>query len=146
MAGFKYMVAVIMSFSYGIGFIPSVVVCVAGGVFGVAVYLFFGELITKLYQRYFVRKKKTKKPFVINWKKRAIIKAKQNHGLVGVAILTPIFLSVPVGTFVALALNYSFRRIILFMAVSFLGWSLLFFGVYEVSGLKLHEVIRGWFQ
>ncbi len=142
-AGFKYVVAVMMAFGMGLGFIWSVIACTVGGMLGVAVYTLAEEFLRKRIMA--VRRKKGKKMFKVNRTSRLIITIKHHHGLLGIAVLTPVLLTVPVGTIAGLALGYHWRELFTYMFFSFLGWSLFFFGIYALTGWNLNEWLTGIF-
>ncbi len=143
MAGFKYIVAVMMALGMGLNFFWSVLTCTLGGMLGVAVYTLAEEFFRKRIMAW--RKRKGKKMFRVNRTTRLIIKIKHHHGLLGISVLTPVLLTVPVGSLAALALGYHWRQVFIYMFFSFLGWSLFFFGIYEVTGLNINEWLSAFF-
>lgn len=57
---------------------------------------------------------------------RRIITLKTKYGLAGIAFLTPVLLSIPIGTFIATKLVHNKSKIILYMAVSISFWALVY--------------------
>ena len=139
MAGFKFMVAVFMVLGYNISLWVSVPTCTLGGVFGVALYIFFGELIVNLVKKF--RFRKDDRQFHVNKTTRLLVKLKRNHGLLGIAVLTPVFLTVPIGTLAAIAIGYKWQKVLIYMFSAFLFWSSLIFGIYEITGINVHDWI-----
>ncbi|MDB2651817.1 pantoate--beta-alanine ligase [bacterium] len=78
-----------------------------GGLVGVVFFVKFSESVLKLYFRFFPFKPNTKKKK--GFKRAFAIKVARKYGLFGIALITPIFLSIPLGTF--LALHFYFCRI-----------------------------------
>jgi len=137
MAGFKYLVAVMMALGMGLNFFWSVITCTFGGMLGVVTYTLAEEILRKRIMAF--RRRKGKKMFRVNRTSRLIIKIKHHHGLLGIAFLTPVLLTVPIGTIAALALGYHWRELFIYMFFSFLGWSFFFFGIYVLTGWNFNE-------
>lgn len=129
MSGLKFMVALVMVLGIGWSYWYSVSFTVLGGMLGVVVYLFLGELTRRaigfFYPNYVPGTK-------LHRRMRIIVRIRQTSGLAGIALLTPIFLSVPVGTYAAIALGYSWHRILVYMFVAFSFWAFLLFGLYHL--------------
>ena len=53
------------------------------------------------------------------------IKTARKYGLVGIAVLTPIFLSIPIGTYLALHFFPEKKKTIPILITSVIGWSLV---------------------
>lgn len=142
MAGFKYMVAVFMAFGYGWNMWYSISFAVLGGMLGVVVYIFFGSVLKQMIRSFF--------PGWVNGnsmeKRRVMIEKVRNvAGLAGIALLTPVILTVPIGTLSAVGLGYPWPRIIVYMFVAFSFWSFLFFGLYDVLGIDIRSWLEGIF-
>ena len=137
MSAFKYMVAVVMVFGYSWDFWYSVSFTVLGGMFGVVGYTFFGELLRKgirfLFPRY-------KGESLLETRRGLIEIIRSKGGLIGLSLLTPVFLSVPVGTIAAIALGYRWPKILIYMFFAFSFWAFLFFGLYDFLGIDF----RAW--
>ena len=115
------MIAIPLSaIQYDFNFIYTFLFSVVGGVMGVFVFSFLSDKIYKLIQK---RKKKNIKKRSMK-KSFAIITARK-YGLMGIAFLTPILLSIPIGTYLALYFFPEKRKTILFLISSVVGWSLV---------------------
>jgi len=104
-----------MAFNY----VQTIIFTTIGGILGVLFFYFLSNIIIGLYRRYLAvyfrffflknqkKKKKSIAPVVIKIKKnlqeknRFIILLKGKVGMIGIAILTPTVLSIPLGTFLA---------------------------------------------
>jgi len=65
------------------------------------------------------------------------------YGLTGVALFTPVFLTPIGGTILALSLGYSKEKILFYMLISAISWSVIFSGIiYFVGG----EVVPGFLK
>ena len=119
-----------------------------GGTIGILSFAFltkpisiaFDFLVDKTRENIFLKKtvpkskikKKTKSIF--SNKNKRVIRIKQKFGLTGLAILTPIFLSIPVGTFIAVKYYTLNSKTILFLISAVILWSVVlsFFVAYIV--------------
>jgi hypothetical protein len=135
----KYIFGVVAALSAGLNFLETLVCTVGGGMLGVFIYLYLWELILKIYRRFFPLKKK--EGIKINNTKRWIVKIIVKYELYGIAFLTPLLLSVPVGVILAAALEESKWRIKRYMFFSFLGWTLLLYAIYTLFGIRVDEVL-----
>lgn len=105
---------------YGFEYLEIVLYPAIGGILGVGVFILLGKTISSLVKRWFPPKKPKKK---FNWRNRLIVKVKRNFGLAGIAFLTPWFLSVPVGTLIAMGIYRDGRRVFIYQSVAIVFWS-----------------------
>jgi hypothetical protein len=136
----KYIFGFITALGLGFNFLEVLIANVGGGMIGVIVYLYLWELIVKIYRRFFPKKKT--EGMKINRTRRWIVKVVVKYELYGIAFLTPLLLSVPVGTLLAAALEPDKWRIKRYMFISFLGWTLALYGIYALFGVRIEE----WFK
>jgi len=136
----KFLVAPALSFSMGLNFIQTWLSTTAGGILGVVVFFFLSKWLLLLYSRYFfyyfhlTRTKiygflNIKVPKLIPARKftrrnRLIIKIVRKYGLFGIAAMTPVLLSIPVGTFLATRYYATNRFLLVYLISSVLFWSL----------------------
>ena len=117
----KFMIAVPLSvIKYDFNFIQTFFLSVAGGVIGVFIFSFLSDKIYKLIQKR--RQNKIKKRSV---KKAFAIITARKYGLIGIAFLTPILFSIPIGTYLALYFFPEKRKTIPILITSVVGWSLV---------------------
>ncbi len=92
-------------------------------------FLFSGILKwwEKLKHKYFATHQHTK---IFTKANRRIIRIKHRFGLTGIAILTPIFLSIPIGAFLADRFYKDKKKVILYLTVSAIGWCFILYFVY----------------
>ena len=79
-------------------YLEIVLTLISGGSFGILVFYFFSNWINQLLNKLFKRKKPKK---VFTKGKRRFITVKNKYGLIGISLLTPVILSIPVGSFLA---------------------------------------------
>jgi len=121
-------------------FIEVLIYCVVGGMLGVIIYIYVWHIIMKIYRKFFPAKKK-KEGLHVNKFKRILVKIVMKYELYGIAFLTPILLTIPVGTLLASALEPNKWRIKKFMFVSLLGWTLFLYGVLALFGVRIDKLI-----
>lgn len=63
---------------------------------------------------------------------RRIVKIWKKYGLTGIAIITPVILSIPIGTIIANSLESNRKKIILYMFFSILLWSIAMTTTFEL--------------
>jgi hypothetical protein len=74
---------------------------------------------------------------------RRIVRIWGKYGLFGLAALTPILFSIPLGTFFMVRFEKNKRKILLYMFVSICSWSLILTSFFELTHKRnLHEIIR----
>jgi hypothetical protein len=114
---------------FNMGFLPSVLLTVGGGMIGVFIFAFFDKKVRWWYHHWRGDDKTIKKiKFTKN--KRRMVKFRDRFGLAGIAFLTPVLFSVPIGTFMALRFTHNMYKISLYMFLSFLFFSLFFCGLF----------------
>ncbi|MFN8277657.1 MAG: hypothetical protein U0T84_09245 [Chitinophagales bacterium] len=135
MVKFAFGASAVVGADLGVG---GTISSVVGGICGIILFTYVGDYIrTWLIQRYPSRfqRKFTR----VN---RMLVKVKQHFGLTGVAFLTPILLSIPVGVLFALDLTTHKRQIITRMVIACLFWSAVFFVPYFVFDIN----VIGWMK
>ncbi len=140
--------------------LESVVYCIIGGMLGVVVFSYLSKPFFKLehwlfrkFRRWRQKPRIFSKPkvdldgnFIVNYeyvdkdekrkvftkKNRRIVQIWKKYGLMGIAIVTPIFLSIPIGTIIANSLEERKKKILLYMFFSILFWSVAMITVFEL--------------
>lgn len=136
----KFLIAPALSFGMGLNFIQTWLSTTAGGIVGVVVFFFLSKWIIHLYSRYFFyyfHLIKIKTYSLLNLRipkfiparrftkrNRLIIKIVKKFGLAGIVVLTPVLLSIPLGTFIATRYYSANRFLLVYLSVSVLFWSL----------------------
>ncbi|HWA33999.1 MAG TPA: hypothetical protein VG737_07715 [Cyclobacteriaceae bacterium] len=108
-------------------FITTVVVTILGMMTMVVAFTYFGDWIKSKIPYFKKRKRFTSRNrrFVQIWRK---------FGLVGVAALTPVFLTPIGGTLLAISSGSPKEKIILYMLISAVGWALVFTSIIYFAG------------
>ncbi len=132
----KFLLGIAGALALDIPWIDAFLITSFGGISGVIFYLFVMKLIVR-----FIEKRAQKVKIKFNKWRRFLIALKQRGGLLGIAILTPLILSIPVGIALSVSLGSSKRRILIFHISSVLIWSLLIFIVKFGMGYDLPETL-----
>jgi hypothetical protein len=144
----KFLLAPALSFGLGFNFLQTLASTSAGGIMGVFVFFYLSRWLISLYdsyvrkavhnaihrlavrlnvshlaERYFPHTIAKKKIFTFS--NKLYVRIRRKYGLLGIIILTPVLLSIPVGSFL-LARFYPKRNYIaLYLSGSVVMWSLI---------------------
>ncbi|MBK7029037.1 MAG: hypothetical protein IPH45_07430 [Bacteroidales bacterium] len=144
----KFLLAPPLSFGMGLNFVQTLASTSAGGIMGVFLFFYLSRSIIRLYdtycrkyvhevthsvagrlnvlhlaERHFPLHRKRKKVFTFT--NRLIVRIRRKYGFIGIIILTPVLLSIPVGTFLAARFYPKKQYIVLYLSASVVFWSLL---------------------
>ncbi|MES2764149.1 MAG: hypothetical protein V4677_18170 [Bacteroidota bacterium] len=114
-----------------------------GAVFGTIVFTYLFAGILKWWDSLKAGMFSTKHPKKIFTKfNRRVIRIKQHrYGLIGIAFLTPIFLSIPIGAFLAERFYKDKRKVIIYLSISAIGWCFILYFTF----LYFYDTFRSWF-
>jgi hypothetical protein len=139
-SAFKYLIGFVTALGMGFNFFETLIYNVVGGMLGVVFYLYLWDFLVKFKERFFPRKQK--EGIRMSKRRRWLVKFLQKYEIYGVVVLTPIILSVPIGTLLAAAFEANKWKIKRLMLFSFIGWTLLMYGLSKLFGIRLDE----WFD
>jgi len=118
-------------FQFKFSFAETVLWTNIGGVIGIYFFAFLSDKLIAWWQKKFRKKKKQavageSRKKIFTKKNRRIVNIKQRYGLPGIALITPLLLSIPVGTF--LMVRYYQRSRFKFVALiaSNMIWSIIY--------------------
>jgi hypothetical protein len=116
------MPAAVYAFDYN--YIQCILTSCAGAIFSTIIFVYLSDGIIKWWNKFkekWFSKKSEKKHFTkLN---RRIVKIKNRFGLIGIAALTPILLSMPLGAFLAERFYKDKRKVIIYISISCVFWS-----------------------
>lgn len=121
----KFLFAAPTSIALGFNFIETVILCIIGGSLGVLVFTFSSQYVYKIIDfttKPFRSKKKISKKKNGNQLAEKIAK---KYGLVGLSIVTPSIISIPIGTLLAIKLFPDKKKVISFLIFSVIIWALI---------------------
>lgn len=114
----KFLGGPLAGISFGLSYIETTVLTIAGMMSSVVVFSFVGRAIYKWYSK---RRKENNTP-IFNKKNRLVVKVWGNFGIIGIAFLTPLLLTPIFGTVIAAVLGAPKKRIIMHMLWSAIVW------------------------
>lgn len=121
-----------MAAAFKFSFLKTLLVCGAGGVCGSFAFGYLSEEILILWER--LMKKlfpNKKKPKVFTKTNRLIVRTKKYFGIIGIAFISPLFLSIPLGSFVAVRLFRDRHKTVLYMSLSSVLWTIILYFFYN---------------
>ena len=142
LSSIKFLFAPVLSFEIGFSFIQTWITTTVGGLTGVLFFFFLSKGIIAVYQRYFAvsilrfmyhigsyvkpnnRLPKPRKR-IFTYRNKTLVRIRRRYGLPGIIILTPVLLSIPLGTFLAIKYYPRHKNILTYLSLSVMMWSFL---------------------
>ncbi len=102
-----------------------------GGILGIYFFTYLSDKIIEWWKRTFRKKRKKrqqreKRKKIFTKKNRRIVRIKQSYGLIGIALITPFLLSIPVGTFLMVRYYPRSKFKIAALIASNIIWSVIY--------------------
>lgn len=101
-ASIKFVIAPFIAEAQDFNFIESFAITISGGIAGVFIFTFIGDIITygwnRLISFFKIPSLSSKKKFT--WTRKLIVRTRMKFGIAGIALITPFIISIPLGTFV----------------------------------------------
>ncbi len=123
---------------FGFGFFKTLFLTNLGGLVGICFFTFLSEILIRFWRAFLagpfsnkihIQKKKERKLF--SSRSRRIVRVKSNYGLGGIALLTPLLFSIPVGAFIAIRYFKKKGVIVFWLLAANLFWSVIYAGFYR---------------
>jgi hypothetical protein len=121
----KYGFGLFTAVNSNLGWWKSILANLVGGAIGVWMFTYFGTIIKQWWNRRTGAKPIDKTSF---WYQFQMI-LKDRFGLIGIAILSPIILTIPVGVVLALQLTNNRKKIFFYIYAGCIVWSAIFYAV-----------------
>ena len=99
MSGIKFFAAPLLAKTFGFTYLETIFVTTLGGVSGIFLFFNLGSRIVHFFPNFFKPIRTKRKIFTK--KNKFYVKLIRNYGLLGIAIFSPILISIPVGSFLA---------------------------------------------
>lgn len=129
LSGTKFLTAPITSLNIGFGYLETLLITTIGGVIGVVFFYYLSAAIMVLIQtitsKFQKKQKQPNKKRVFTLRNKLIVKVKREYGLIGLAAITPIFLSIPLGTFLAARFFNDQKKVLTYLSASVIVWSVI---------------------
>ena len=110
-----------------------------GGIFGNIFFTFLSAGILKVIHNYRAKRNLIHNKRIFTKFNRRVIRVKQKFGLTGIALITPI-IGTPVGAFLAERFFKHKRRVIIYLSLSVMVWSLVLYFLM----LFFYDRVKGW--
>ncbi len=121
----KFVASPILSFALGYGFMQTVIMIGIGGCTGVLLFFFAGGWIMKKAE---VRRKNKRNFTRTN---KAIVRLRRGQGLNGLAVITPVIISIPIGSLIAAKYYRHQRRTLPVLLAAVLFWDVVLCSLIE---------------
>jgi hypothetical protein len=142
LSSFKFLFAPPLSFEFGFSFLQTWLVTTLGGIAGVIFFFYLSKGMLALYFRYAARHisfnyakfrsivwKSNQLPEpvkkIFTFRNKSLVKIRRKYGLAGIIILTPILLSIPLGTFLVIKYYSRQKNLLAYLSLSVVAWSLI---------------------
>lgn len=139
----KYGLGLFTAINLDTGILPSIIANLAGGAIGLILFINFGHWITKKY--YAIRYRNKSYHRFNSWNK-FLVKVRKKMGLLGISILSPILLTLPVGVMLALQITANKRKIFVYMFACCILWSSIFFILSYLVEDNLYDLLMHYFS
>lgn len=134
----KFLIAAPVSYVFGFSYLHTLINTMTGGLLGVLFFFFLSRILIRIYMTHspgVIRKIEkitgvnfgTTRSHKVSFtkRKRMIIKIRNRFGYAGIVILTPILLSIPIGTFLATKYYSKKPNLLAMLSLSVVVWSLV---------------------
>ena len=146
LASVKYFVTLPYAMIIGLDYIPAVAAVLIGGIGGFLLFYYLSKPIIRFFDakwpcicrmvpsfvrvryQHFCERRKLVKAKIFTRRNRFLARMKTSYGFWGIIVATPLFLTVPVGAFLANKYYSHRKRLILYMILSFVGWAAVLSG------------------
>jgi len=135
----KFAASPFAALGYDFNYIQTFLTTTAGGIFGVLFFFYAGKWITQgvttyknqLFFLFGINRRSAEdellpvKKKIFTWKNKLIVSTVRRFGLVGIALLTPTLLSIPLGTLIAARYFRNQRKVVGYLCASVVLWSVI---------------------
>lgn len=146
-SGIKFLFAPLISIGYGFNYFQTAGITAAGGILGILFFYFLSRWIIRQYYKYcpvvfsyFSGEKVEQAKKILNCqdipkkkftrKNRLIINIRKKYGFLGIILLTPVLLSIPIGAFLAQKYYSKRNNVLVYMSISVVLWSFFISSVF----------------
>lgn len=126
----KFLYFVPAAYIAGYSFWQTILIAVTGGWLGILSFYYAGQFIVSLYDQYvgrFLRTNRQRKKFTRS--ARILVKVKNKYGLIGLALISPTIISIPVGCIIAAKYFSNDRKTVPVFFSSIVFWAFVLTGL-----------------
>jgi len=120
----KFLFAPGTAIASGISPVQTIFITSSGGITGITFFYFFGRWVFEQIDAWRYRNLSSKQKRIFTKRNRYIVKFKLSFGLIGLIIVTPAILSIPIGSVVAAKFYYENKYTYPLLVVSTIIWSI----------------------
>lgn len=125
-------VGVPMATAFKFSFLKTLLICGSGGICGSFVFGYLSQEVLILWNwflnKFYPNRKKKKRFTKTN---RLLVRIKKYFGIIGIAFISPLFLSIPLGSFVAIEFFRDRHKTVLYMSISAVLWTIILYFFYN---------------
>lgn len=134
-ASVKYVVAVIILLTNSSrAWYLDMCIVIIGGIIGVLVFTYLGAIISNYLEKFHF--------FRIKYKNlRKFINIKNSYGLIGIAFLSPVLISIPVGCIISASFEHNKSKVIRLQILSVVFWTVLLFSLKGFFNINIGKVV-----
>lgn len=131
----KFLFAPASTIALGYNLPKTIIITFCGGSFGITVFYYLGTAIAN----WWAKQKKTRKKKVFTKSNRKLVYIKNKYGLIGLCLITPGIISIPVGSILAAKYFRHDKRTFPYLIASLFIWcvALSFIAYYFKKGLNV---------
>ena len=140
-SAFKYSWLTVFAAESQWGLIPAFLFNFIGGAIGVYIYTYLGEHLRDWY----IKKNRANGTYkVFSKRNKWIIFFRKRLGLKGIAFLSPILITLPLGTAIILTMTKEHNKVIKYMLVSCFFWTSIILIPYKLFHIDLSKLFMDW--
>jgi len=140
-------------YEYHFKIYETILITSAGGISGILFFAYLSDILIRLWFRFsrrfihhhitvkvlpkFLMNKRHEKKRIFTKRNKRYIWTKQKFGIIGIAILTPFILSIPVGTFLAIRFYKKKTVTLIYLICSVVGWSVVLSCLLYIFKIKI---------
>lgn len=147
LASVKYFLTLPYAMIIGLDYLPAIITVLLGGIGGFLLFYYLSKPVIRLLDnkwpcfckivpvfvkrryQHFCERRKMVRNRIFTRKNRLLARFRATYGFWGIIVSTPVFLTVPIGAFLA-SKYYSHRKnLVLYMILSFVGWGAVLTGI-----------------
>jgi uncharacterized oligopeptide transporter (OPT) family protein len=148
LSGVKFIFAPLISIGYGFNYFQTVIITTIGGILGFLFFFYLSRWIILQFNslcpivfsyftgntiekaRIILNCGETKKKKAFSRKSRTIVTIRNKYGFLGIILLTPVLLSIPIGAFLAQKYYSKRSNVLVYLSLSIVLWSFVISSVF----------------